>query len=351
MMNTHTSPGQGLATKPVILCVATALIGIMITLLWVAHYRQSRTPAPRLIHQPLSPPNNETALTLMHQLDQEKDAARHFTAPHIHSRTPTTDASQVAWRMKPLPGANAPMMVVNNYPGPTPWESSAKPAMGNNSASNTSSSQQHHHHKTLAPHHTLATGTFIPARLVTGTRSDTPGPLVATVVTPLYDSATGSHCLIPAGATLIGENINTDNRTTLKTRWTQLIINHHTLTLPTNTALSREEKPGLGAKIHHHPFARVGQALWQIAINNAPALMTPLYTRSHNTDSQAPLFNASANNDSAWQIPVTQALQALNAPMRLSTPTTSLEAPAGLPFYVVLTEPLSFPQHGEHQTC
>ncbi len=50
----------------------------------------------------------------------------------------------------------------------------------------------------------LQAGTVIPAALLTGINTDLPGDVVATVTSPVYDSATGNHLLIPQGARLYG---------------------------------------------------------------------------------------------------------------------------------------------------
>ena len=50
----------------------------------------------------------------------------------------------------------------------------------------------------------LQTGTVIPAALLTGINTDLPGDVLAAVTSPVYDSATGNHLLIPQGAKLYG---------------------------------------------------------------------------------------------------------------------------------------------------
>ena len=52
--------------------------------------------------------------------------------------------------------------------------------------------------------YTLMAGTVISAALVTGIKSDLPGEVMATVTSPVYDSATGAHLLIPQGSRLMG---------------------------------------------------------------------------------------------------------------------------------------------------
>lgn len=50
----------------------------------------------------------------------------------------------------------------------------------------------------------LIAGAVIPAALVTELNSDLPGRVIAQVTTPVYDSVSGDHLLIPQGARLLG---------------------------------------------------------------------------------------------------------------------------------------------------
>ncbi|MBX9746632.1 MAG: hypothetical protein K2X34_07005, partial [Hyphomonadaceae bacterium] len=50
----------------------------------------------------------------------------------------------------------------------------------------------------------IQAGHVIPAALVTALNSDLPGRVIAQVTSPVYDSVTGDHLLIPQGARLIG---------------------------------------------------------------------------------------------------------------------------------------------------
>jgi type IV secretion system protein TrbI len=72
----------------------------------------------------------------------------------------------------------------------------------------------------------VTAGTVIPAALVTGINSDLPGPVVATVTGPVYDSATGRYLLIPQGSRLIGKydsQVSFGQRRVLMV-WTRLIL-------------------------------------------------------------------------------------------------------------------------------
>lgn len=54
----------------------------------------------------------------------------------------------------------------------------------------------------LSPYELKATA-IIPATLITGINSDLPGPIIAQVREPVYDTVTGQHLLIPQGARLL----------------------------------------------------------------------------------------------------------------------------------------------------
>ncbi|PLC50896.1 conjugal transfer protein TrbI [Pollutimonas subterranea] len=54
-----------------------------------------------------------------------------------------------------------------------------------------------------SPYQVMA-GTVIAAALVTGIKSDLPGDVIGTVTEPVYDSATGTHLLIPQGSRILG---------------------------------------------------------------------------------------------------------------------------------------------------
>jgi type IV secretion system protein TrbI len=72
----------------------------------------------------------------------------------------------------------------------------------------------------------VTAGTVIPAALVTGINSDLPGPVVATVTEPVYDSATGRFLLIPQGSRLVGKydsQVSFGQRRVLMV-WTRLIL-------------------------------------------------------------------------------------------------------------------------------
>jgi type IV secretion system protein VirB10 len=72
----------------------------------------------------------------------------------------------------------------------------------------------------------IQAGTVIPAALISGIRSDTPGLITAQVTRPVHDSATGQHMLIPQGARLIGRHGSdvSFGQRRLQAIWTRLIF-------------------------------------------------------------------------------------------------------------------------------
>lgn len=85
----------------------------------------------------------------------------------------------------------------------------------------------------------LQAGAVIPAALITGIRSDLPGPIIAQVTEAVYDSPTGRHLLIPQGARLIGQYDNSVDvgQSRILLVWTRLI-------LPNGKSIMLERQPG-----------------------------------------------------------------------------------------------------------
>lgn len=88
----------------------------------------------------------------------------------------------------------------------------------------------------------LQAGSVIPAALITGIRSDLPGPVTAQVTEHVYDSPTGSLLLIPQGSRLIGEY---DDSVTFGQRRVLLVWNR--LIFPDGRSILLERLPGADA--------------------------------------------------------------------------------------------------------
>jgi len=90
-----------------------------------------------------------------------------------------------------------------------------------------------------SPYQVMA-GTIIPAALVTGINSDLPGQVIATVTEAVYDTATGSHLLIPQGSRLIGRY---DSQVAFGQR--RVLLVWMRLILPDTSSVALDRLPGI----------------------------------------------------------------------------------------------------------
>ncbi|KDA04196.1 TrbI/VirB10 family protein [Hyphomonas oceanitis] len=111
----------------------------------------------------------------------------------------------------PAPATPRPDLSAFAPPGPVPFGSSlgedpnrpvSKQALLSDEA-DPSIYNPHQLERPISPYQLMA-GTIIPATLLTGVNSDLPGQVVAQVTSPVYDTVTGAHVLVPQGARLIG---------------------------------------------------------------------------------------------------------------------------------------------------
>jgi type IV secretion system protein VirB10 len=116
----------------------------------------------------------------------------------------------------------------------------------------------------MAPTYGLAAGTVVRAALVTGLRSDLPGPVVAQVTEAVTDSATGRRVLIPQGARLIGafETPAVVGQRRLPVAWTQLILpDGRSVDLGGQPATDPEGYAGLADQVDHRWRSLAGAAV------------------------------------------------------------------------------------------
>ena len=100
-------------------------------------------------------------------------------------------------------------------------------------------------HERLSPvvsPYIIQAGSIIPAALITGIRSDLPGPITAQVTQNVYDSLTGRILLIPQGSRLIGEYDSdvSAGQTRVLLAWDRLI-------LPDGRSMLLDRLPGADA--------------------------------------------------------------------------------------------------------
>jgi type IV secretion system protein TrbI len=91
--------------------------------------------------------------------------------------------------------------------------------------------------------YSIMAGTLISAALVTGINSDLPGQIIATVTEPIYDSATGSHLLVPQGSRLLGryDSQIAYGQQRVLVIWTRLIM-------PDTSSITLDRLPGIDAQ-------------------------------------------------------------------------------------------------------
>lgn len=125
--------------------------------------------------------------------------------------------------------------------------------------------------RTTSPDHLTApaspyvvqAGAVIPAALITGIRSDLPGPIIGQVTQNVYDSPTGRFLLIPQGARLIGfyDSRVAFGQSRVLLAWTRLILpDGRSLVLEKLPAGDIEGYAGLQDDVDHHWSGVFGMA-------------------------------------------------------------------------------------------
>lgn len=89
----------------------------------------------------------------------------------------------------------------------------------------------------------LQAGAVIPAALITGLRSDLPGPVTAQVSEDVYDSPTGRILLIPQGARLVGQY-----DAQISFGQTRALLVWNRLIMPNGRSIVLERQPGADAQ-------------------------------------------------------------------------------------------------------
>lgn len=92
----------------------------------------------------------------------------------------------------------------------------------------------------IAPSQEIKAGWVIPGTLIGGLNSDLPGRIVGQVSEAVYDSATGTQCLIPPGSKLVGTY---DNGVTLGQ--TRALVAWERIIYPDSSSLLLDKMPGV----------------------------------------------------------------------------------------------------------
>lgn len=120
----------------------------------------------------------------------------------------------------------------------------------------------------------LQAGTILPMVLETAIDSDLPGLVKARVASPVYDTVTGRHLLIPSGAVVIGEYSSSQSfgQNRLQVAWTRLILpNGKSLTLGNLPGVSLDGSSGLSDQTDEHWDRIIAGALFSSALAGAGA--------------------------------------------------------------------------------
>ena len=116
----------------------------------------------------------------------------------------------------------------------------------------------------------LQAGTVIPAMLYSGINTDTPGQITAEVQADVYDSATGTRLLIPAGSTLVGSYEQGDAADTGRVSlvFTTLVMEDGgSFNLGDSfVAIDTSGYNGLHGKVNHHTGSKIGGGMFASAL-------------------------------------------------------------------------------------
>lgn len=116
----------------------------------------------------------------------------------------------------------------------------------------------------------LQAGTVIPAMLYSGINTDTPGQITAEVQADVYDSATGTRLLIPAGSTLVGSYEQGDSANTGRVSlvFTTLVMaDGGSFNLGDSfVAMDTSGYNGLHGKVNHHTGSKIGGGMFASAL-------------------------------------------------------------------------------------
>lgn len=108
----------------------------------------------------------------------------------------------------------------------------------------------------------LKRGSVIPATLMTGINADLPGRVTAQVSQNVYDSATGSHLLIPQGARLLGryDSKVSFGQSRVLVVWTDIILPGSALQIGAMGGTDAEGFAGFHDKVDRHTLRTFGSA-------------------------------------------------------------------------------------------
>ena len=141
----------------------------------------------------------------------------------------------------------------------------------------------------------LQAGTVIPVMLYSGINTDTAGQVTAQVESDVYDTATGSNLLIPAGSRIIGSYESGANESG------RVNVTFSTIVLPDGgsysvgssmVAVDGQGYNGIQGNLHRHSVQKIGNGLLNAAFTALSTISVDRVTLGQDT-----FNNLTSNND------------------------------------------------------
>ncbi len=195
---------------------------------------------------------------------------------------------------------------------------------------------------TIAPSQEIKAGWVIPGVMISGINSDLPGQIIGQVRSAVYDTATGTQCLIPPGSRLVGtyDSGITLGQERALAAWRRIIY-------PDGSSLSLDNMPGsdMGGyagfkdQVNNH-YARIfGNALLLSVFSAGIQLSQPQASNGENTNSSQII--AASIGQQMGQLGMQMAQRNMNI-----QPT--LEIRPGYEFNIMVTKDIILPTWGGH---
>lgn len=196
------------------------------------------SPAPGTLEAPEELPEEPTLDPALFQgMLEEAEAAR--TSPILFALNQNADTPQP----------------VQTDTGPLPPQQERK-AAGFVSALNGIEPYLDTHYRRPRSAFEIKAGTVIPAALVTAVNSDLPGDVVARVTEHVFDSVTGRHVLVPAGAVLYGaynDAIIENGHNRVMLVWQRIIMpDGRSVQLQSMAGIDPQGQAGVSDTVDHH---------------------------------------------------------------------------------------------------
>lgn len=194
----------------------------------------------------------------------------------------------------------------------------------------------------IAPSQEIKAGWVIPGVMISGINSDLPGQIIGQVRSAVYDTATGTQCLIPPGSRLVGtyDSGITLGQERALAAWRRIIY-------PDGSSLSLDNMPGsdMGGyagfkdQVNNH-YARIfGNALLLSVFSAGIQLSQPQASNGENTNSSQII--AASIGQQMGQLGMQMAQRNMNI-----QPT--LEIRPGYEFNIMVTKDIILPTWGGH---